>query len=299
MTKEERRERLTEILARFTGYAAIHLPDDVAARLAELRKEEDSPMAKVFYDAMFDDLERAAEKNRPCCQDTGVIQYFIRAGAASPLLGDLEECLREAVKRATKETPLRHNCVQIFEERNTGDNTGYRIPWIDWEIVPERDDAEIWMYMAGGGCSLPGKSMVLMPLDGYEGVMRYVFDQIASYGVNACPPLLVGIGIAGSAEVAAKLSKKALLRPVGSHNSDPAGAELEQRIEDGLNHMGLGPGGITGEYSVMGVNIEQAGRHPSTLAVGLSTGCWAHRRAHIRVNGDLSYEVLSHQGVTL
>jgi L(+)-tartrate dehydratase alpha subunit len=120
-----------------------------------------------------------------------------------------------------------------------------------------------------------------MPLEGYEGVVKFVFDQITSYGINACPALLVGIGIAGSVEVAAKLSKKALLRPIGTHNSNPRGAELESMIEKGLNEIEIGPGGITGKNSVMGVHIEQAGRHPATIAVGLSTGCWAHRRALI------------------
>ena len=196
---------------------------------------------------------------------------------------------------------LRHGLefVEVFDEKNTGDNTGTRIPWIDWEVVPNSDEVTIYMYMAGGGCSLPGTAKVLMPLEGYEGIVKFVFDQITSYGINACPPLLVGIGIAGSVEVAAKLSKKALLRPIGSHNTNSRGADLEKRIEDGLNAIALGPGGLTGKNSVMGVHIEQAGRHPATLAVGLSTGCWAHRRAKIKIDADLNYTMLSHKGVTL
>ena len=299
MNQNEKREKFIDILAKFTSYAGKHLPDDVVSKLKELRVKEDTPMAKIFYDAMFDDLKMADEMNRPCCQDTGVIQYFVQVGTGFPLIDDIEDCLREAVKVATVEAPLRHNVVEIFDENNTGNNVGTRIPWIDWELIPHSDEVKIYVYMAGGGCSLPGIAKVLMPLDGYEGVVKFVFDQITSYGINACPPLLVGIGIAGSAEVAAKLSKKALMRPIGSHNGNPRGAELEKMLEKGLNEIEIGPGGITGKSSVMAVHIEQAGRHPSTLAVGLSTGCWAHRRALIKIDSNLEYELISHKGAIL
>ena len=188
---------------------------------------------------------------------------------------------------------------KVFDEINTGNNVGVRVPWIDWELVPDRDDIELYVYMAGGGCSLPGMAKVLMPLEGYEGIVRIIFDQMTSYGVNACPPVLLGVGIAGSAEVAAKLSKKALLRPVGSHNENPKAAMMEEELEKGLNELGLGPGGLSGKLSVMGVNIEQAARHPATLAVGISTACWAHRRACIKINPDFTYDFVTSKGVTL
>lgn len=299
MNQQEQREKFIDIMAKFTAYASKHLPDDVLNKLKELRTQENTAQAKLFYDAMFEDLRMADELNRPCCQDTGVIQYFVQVGSRFPLIDEIEYCLREAVKKATIEAPLRHNVVEVFDEKNTGNNVGTRIPWIDWEIVPANDEVKIYLYMAGGGCSLPGTAKVLMPLEGYEGVVKFVFDQITSYGINACPPLLVGIGIAGSVEVAAKLSKKALLRPVGTHNSNPRGAELEKMMEDGLNDIQIGPGGITGQKSVMGVHIEQAGRHPATIAVGLSTGCWAHRRALIKIGPTLEYEVISHKGAVL
>jgi L(+)-tartrate dehydratase alpha subunit len=299
MEREQARNAFIDIMARFTAYSSKHLPDDVRTKLKELGSQEDSPMAKVIYTAMFDDLKMADVLNRPVCQDTGVIQYFVRVGTKFPLIDEVEECLREAVKKATELAPLRPNAVEVFDEKNTGNNVGTRVPWIDWELMPNRDDVEIYCYMAGGGCSLPGTAKVLMPLEGYEGVVKFVFDQITSYGINACPPLLVGIGIAGSVEVAAKLSKKALLRPLGSHNSNPRGAELEARIEQGLNDLHIGPGGLSGRNSVMGVHIEQAARHPATIAVGLSTGCWAHRRALIRIDASMGYEVISHRGAKI
>ena len=109
-------EHFTDVMAKFTAYFGKHLPDDVMAKLQELRAEQDTPMAGIIYDTMFRDMALADELNRPMCQDTGVIQYFVEVGENFPLLGKLQACLTEATKRATVAAPLRHNAVQIFEE---------------------------------------------------------------------------------------------------------------------------------------------------------------------------------------
>lgn len=299
MNNETAVKSLTDIMTKFTGYVGKHLPTDVVKKLTELRAKETKPLAKVVYDSMVENLDAADKLDRPCCQDTGVIQYFITVGAKFPYLSELENILKNATLMATKKAPLRHNAVETFIEVNTGTNTGSKIPWLDWDIVPDDDHCTIEVYMAGGGCSLPGAAKVLMPGQGYEGVNQFVFDVITSYGVNACPPLLVGIGVSTSVETAARLSKKAILRPVDSHHPNPDAAKMETLIEDGLNAVGLGPQGLSGNSSVMGVNIESSARHPSTIGVAVSTGCWAHRRGTIRFASDLSYEILSHQGATL
>ena len=290
---------LTNLLAKFTSHIGKRLPSDVTQKLGELREKEVNFLAKEVYESMRANQEAADKLDRPSCQDTGVIQYFLQAGAQFPLLGELEEILQGATAGATRMGPLRHNAVETFEEKNTGTNTGSKIPWLDWEIVPNDDSVTIDVYMAGGGCTLPGKATVLMPGQGYEGVAEFVFDVITSRGVNACPPLLVGVGVSTSAETAARLSKKAILRPVTSANPNEKAALMEQLLADGLNELGLGPQGLTGTHSVMGVNIESSARHPSTIGVAVSTGCWAHRRGKIRINADLSYDILSHEGVVL
>ena len=290
---------LTALMSRFTAYIGKRLPTDVQEKLADLRSKETHPLAKAVYESMKENQEAADRLDRPSCQDTGVIQYFISAGAQFPLLGQLEEILREATLEATRNGPLRHNAVETFDEKNTGTNVGSKIPWLDWEIVPNDDSATIDVYMAGGGCTLPGASKVLMPGEGYEGVAEFVFDVITLRGVNACPPLLVGVGVSTSAETAARLSKKAILRPVNSFHGNSNAAKMEKLLEEGLNEVGLGPQGLTGNASVMGVNIESSARHPSTIGVAVSTGCWAHRRGRIKINADLSYEIISHQGVVL
>ncbi len=299
MEKETAVQSLTETMAKFVAYLGKHLPTDVEKKLAELRARETQPLAKAIYLSMAENQEAARRLDRPSCQDTGLIQYFITAGAKFPLLGELGDILLDATQQATRDAPLRHNAVETFVEKNTGTNTGTRAPWLDWEIVPEDDGITIDAYMAGGGCTLPGAATVLMPGQGYEGVTDFVFQVISGYGVNACPPLLVGVGVSTAVETAARLSKKALMRPIGSRHPNENAAKMELLLEAGLNEMGIGPQGLTGTDSVMGVHIESSARHPSTIGVAVSTGCWAHRRGRIRIEADLSYQILSHEGVTL
>ncbi|MPM18240.1 L(+)-tartrate dehydratase subunit alpha [bioreactor metagenome] len=296
---QEKIQHMTDIMSKFVGVVGIQLPDDVQAKLKELSEKESNTLAKTIYETMFENQKLAKELRRPSCQDTGVLQFFIKCGENFPFIGKLEKILTDAVVDSTINTPLRHNSVETFDEYNTGKNVGKGTPSIFWEIVPEGDNVEIDVYMAGGGCTLPGKAMVLMPGAGYEGVTKFVMDIMTSYGLNACPPLLVGVGVATSVETAAVLSKKALMRPLGSHNPNERAAEMEKLLEDGINKIGLGPQGMSGENSVMGVHIENTARHPSAIGVAVNTGCWSHRRGHIIFDRDLNYTITSHSGVTL
>ncbi|MBQ6595065.1 MAG: L(+)-tartrate dehydratase subunit alpha [Clostridia bacterium] len=299
MANEAERQKMTDMMARFIAYTAKILPDDVTAKLEELRREEDGPLARVIYDTMFRNQALARELDRPSCQDTGVLQFWLRCGTGFPLIDDLEDLLREAVVQATFEAPLRHNSVETFDEYNTGRNVGRGTPTVWWDIVPRWDGCEIYTYMAGGGCTLPGNATVLMPGEGYEGVTRFVLDRMTSYGLNACPPLLVGVGVATSVETAALLSKKALMRPIGSRNGNERAAKMEKLLEDGINAIGIGPQGMGGRRSVLGVHIENTARHPSAIGVAVNVGCWSHRRGHIVFDRDLGYRITTHSGCSL
>ena len=299
MSHEAQVKKLKDIMAQFVGFTGIKLPDDVIAKLQELSEKETSPMANVIYETMFRNQELAVKLNRPSCQDTGVLQFWVKCGTQFPYIDDLEVLLKEAVMQATVDTPLRHNSVQTFDEYNTGKNVGKGTPTVWWDIVPHSDKCEIYTYMAGGGCTLPGNATVLMPGEGYEGVTKFVLDRMTTYGLNACPPLLVGVGVGTSVETAALNSKKALMRPIGSHNDNANAAKMEKLLEDGINAIGLGPQGMGGNYSVMGVNIENTARHPSAIGVAVNVGCWSHRRGHIIFDADLNYEITTHSGVEL
>ncbi|CAG9000350.1 MAG: L(+)-tartrate dehydratase subunit alpha [Candidatus Celerinatantimonas neptuna] len=299
MSEPDKLQKMTETMGKFIAMIGKILPDDVMNKLTELRSQEDSRLANAIYSTMFNNQNLARELNRPSCQDTGVIQFFIKCGEHFPYIGKLEKILETAVLNATQNAPLRHNSVETFDEYNTGKNIGKGTPSVFWEITEDKDNVEIDVYMAGGGCTLPGKAAVLMPGAGYEGITRFVLDIMTSYGLNACPPLLVGVGVATSVETAALLSKKALMRPIGSHNSNHRAAKMEQLLEDGINAIGLGPQGMSGNKSVMGVHIENTARHPSTIGVAVNTGCWSHRRGHIIFDRNLNYEVTSHSGSQL
>ncbi len=299
MSNQDKIQEMTEVMGKFVSMIGKILPDDVMNKLTELRAKEDSRLATAIYTTMFNNQDMAKELNRPSCQDTGVIQFFVKCGENFPYMGKLERILEDSVLYATENAPLRHNSVETFDEYNTGRNIGKGTPSIFWEIVPDADNLEIDAYMAGGGCTLPGKAAVLMPGAGYEGVTKFVLDIMTSYGLNACPPLLVGVGVATSVETAAMLSKKALMRPIGSRSSNERAAKMEQLLEDGINKIGLGPQGMSGNSSVMGVHIENTARHPSTIGVAVNTGCWSHRRGHIVFDKELNFEITSHSEAQL
>ena len=299
MTNENEVKQLTDMVASFVDHISKKLPDDVIAKLEELASKETAPLPKVLYETMTKNQKLAVQLDRPSCQDTGVLQFWLKCGTNFPYINELEVLLKEAVVQATFAAPLRHNSVETFDEYNTKKNVGKGTPTVWWDIVPNSDKCEIYAYMAGGGCTLPGKAMVLMPGAGYEGVTKFVMDVMTSYGFIACPPLLVGVGVATSVETAALLSKKALMRPLGSHNENERAAYMEKLLEDGINSIGLGPQGMGGKYSVMGVHIENTARHPSAIGVAVNVGCWSHRRGHITFDKDLNYTIDTHSGVTL
>lgn len=192
MLHQEMLARMTDTMANFIGHISKKLPDDVVAKLDELGTKEVNPLAKTLYQTMSQNQNLAILLDRPSCQDTGVLQFWVKCGTLFPLINEVESLLKDAVVKATFSTPLRHNSVETFDEYNTKRNVDKGTPTVWWDIVPYSDKCEIYAYMAGGGCTLPGKAMVLMSGAGYEGITRFVLDQMTSYGLNACPPIVGG-----------------------------------------------------------------------------------------------------------
>jgi L(+)-tartrate dehydratase alpha subunit len=293
------KEHFITLIEKFISLVAVRLPDDVMARLEKMREAEDSPLQKALYDSYFENLRKARELNRPCCQDTGMLQFYVKAGTAFPFLDITAEVLTEATRRATVSVPLRPNAVNYFDEKNTGDNVAERPPWINWEIIPNSTKLEITLYLAGAGCSLPCQARVFKPSDGYAAIVPFVFNAVCGPGINACPPLLVGIGLGHTIENAAVLSKKACLRFLGTVHPHPEGADFEKRIMEGLNSLGMGAQGLRGNQAVMGVHIESSARHTATIACAVSVSCYTLRRGIINLNNDLSFELPTYQGAVL
>ena len=291
---QNKREQFTETVSDFIRTVSIVLPADIYGKFMELMRHEKIPSAAACYHNMHKNMYHARTMCRPVCQDTGVIEFFVSVGTGFPCMDEIEGVLHDAVVKATAEVPLRPNAVEPLGEHNTGTNAGFGAPYIEYDLVPGSSDLEIRMYMSGGGSSLPSRSRVLMPLEGREGIKRYIKETVLEWGINACPPLILGIGLGTDASTSAALSKKALLRPVGTHSEYPEVKKLEIELRDELDEIGIAPLGFGGSYSVLGVNIECAAHHPATLGVGISTGCWATRRGHIVIHEDLSSKNLSH-----
>lgn len=271
--------------------AVIYLPDDVKNALKTAYDNEVSDVAKAQLKAILSNIELAEKLNSPVCQDTGIITFFVKVGCLFPGIKYIEESIINATRIATSKVPLRPNAVHPFTNKNSGDNTGHFIPYIHWSIV-EGDSLELTVMPKGGGSENVCKFRVITPAEGLEGMKRFIISSVLEANGMPCPPTVVGVGIGGGADISMVLAKKALLRPLSQRNPEPQIAEMEVELYNLLNETGIGPMGLGGRTTVLGVNIEYAHRHVASLPVAVAFNCWAARRASAVVRSDGSYEIL-------
>ena len=287
------REKLIEALVKETKLAVTTLPDDVKEAITNAYKKESNPVAKKILESIIENYTLAEKNGRPICQDTGTLTWFVDVGIKFPLILELKDIIREAAKKATEKVPIRPNAVDPWRAKNSGDNTGRYIPWINWEIR-DGDDAILTLLPKGGGSEFTVQLRMISPGLGIKGIKEAVIRTVYEAGGKPCPPTIIGVGVGGGGDIALKLGKIAVLRPLNQKNEDPFLAKLEEELYEKLNSLGIGPMGLGGDTTVLGVHIEWAHRHPATLPVGVVTQCWAARRATIRVSKDGEIDVLSH-----
>jgi len=276
--------------------AVVRLPADVKEALQRTYREETSETGRVQLEAVLKDIELAEKENTPMCQDTGIIIFYVKAGAKSKVLDKIEVALQNATRRATKEVPLRPNTVDPFTQKNTGDNTGRYIPYINWEIT-QGDTIEITAFPKGGGSENVCALGMLTPGEGVKGLKKFVIDAVLKAGAMPCPPTVLGVAAGGGADIAMKLAKAALLRPLNQPNPDPELAKLESELYEAANSTGIGPMGLGGRFTVLGVRVDYAHRHPASYPVAVAFQCWAARRATARIGSDGTVEYLTHKVV--
>ena len=274
--------------------AVIYLPEDVKQALKKAYAEETSETGKTQLKAILDNIELAEKYQAPVCQDTGTIIFYVKAGAKAKNLDKVEEALTNATRRATKEVPLRPNSVDPFTQKNSGDNTGRYIPFLYWEIVPG-DSLELTVMTKGGGSENVCVTGMLVPGEGIKGLKKFVVDAVIKAGAQPCPPNILGVAIGGGVDIAIKLAKKALLKPLNESNQDPEIAKLEKEIFEAVNMTGIGPMGLGGKTTVLGVHVDYAFRHPASFPAAVAFNCWAARRASARINADGTVEYLTHK----
>jgi fumarate hydratase subunit alpha len=288
-------ERITDAATKLVSTAAIFLPEDVKSALRNAQANETSELARKVIGSMLRNLEVAEAEGRPSCQDTGTVIFYVKAGDKFPYLGILEESLRKATVKATAEVPLRPNSVDVFTGKNSGNNTADRIPWIEWELVPGSDTAEVTVVLKGGGSEGPSIAKVIPPAEGMKGVYKLVLDDIFEQGPKPCPPVVVGIGLGPTADIAMKLAKRALLMDIGQRNPDPEISKIETSLLEAINKLGWGPHGVGGSTTALDVHIDAVNRHPASFAVGIATVCWEDRRSTMRIYPEGKVEFLTHR----
>jgi fumarate hydratase subunit alpha len=274
--------------------AVIYLPDDVKQALKKAYAEETGETGKTQLKTILDNIELAEKYQAPVCQDTGTIIFYVKAGSEAKGLDKVEAALINATRRATKEVPLRPNAVDPFTQKNSGDNTGRNIPYVNWEIVPG-NQIEITVMTKGGGSENVCIGGMIVPGEGINGLKKFVIDAVIKAGSQPCPPNILGVAVGGGADISMKLAKKTLLKPLTEHNPNPEIAKLENEIFEAANMTGIGPMGLGGKTTVLGVHIDYAFRHPASFPAAVAFNCWASRRSTARINADGTVEYLSHK----
>lgn len=253
----------------------IHLSKDVKCAIKEAEKKEESPLGKQILGQLEENMEIASDTKIPICQDTGMTVVFLKVGQEVHFEGGyIEDAINEGIRQGYQEGYLRKSVVKDPVDRvNTKDNTP---GVIHYEIVPG-DQVEIIIAPKGFGSENMSRLYMLKPADGLDGIRNAILETVKLAGPNACPPLVVGVGIGGTFEKCALLAKKALTRDTNVHNSIPYVKEMEEDILEKINNMGIGPAGLGGRITALAVNIETYPTHIAGLPVAVNMCCHVNR----------------------
>lgn len=271
-------DKITENIKEMCIEANHFLTDDMKKVFKNAVSSEKSPLGKQVLNQLNENLDIAAQDMIPICQDTGMAVVFINVGQEVHFTGgDITEAINEGVRQGYVEGYLRKSVVNdpIIRE-NTKDNTP---AVIHYNIVPG-DKVDITVAPKGFGSENMSRVFMLKPADGIEGVKASILTAVKDAGPNACPPMVVGVGIGGTFEKCALLAKKALTRNVEEESSVPYVRELEKEMLEKINMLGIGPGGLGGTQTALAVNIETYPTHIAGLPVAVNICCHVNRHAH-------------------
>lgn len=277
--REIRADQLTEAVKKLCMDANYDLEPDMLRAFDRALKTERSAAGKQVLELLKENAQLARTQKIPYCQDTGFVVCFVELGQDVHVTGGfLPDAINEGVRQGYTEGYLRASIVKSpFDRKNTGDNT----PAVIHVDVVSGSNLKIMVIAKGGGCENRSKYKMLTPADGIEGVKEWIVECIRTAGPDACPPLIAGVGIGGTFEKAAILSKKALFREIGSPNSDPALDAIEKEVLDRANRLGIGPQGYGGDTTAFAVHILTYPCHITSLPVAVTIECHAHRHKEV------------------
>lgn len=264
---------------------ACVLPPDVEAGLLAARDVEDNPRGRAVLDQLVENARIAATDGVPLCQDTGTVWVSLEVGPGVLVPGDVFAAVDDAVGRAYTEAHLRTSLVRdaILDRTNTGDNTP---AFCDIHPVDEPGVARLHIMLKGGGSDNASRVVMLVPGAGRQGIVDELVRCVREKAANACPPLILGVGIGATFDKVAGLAKRALMRPVDEPASDPRVAALEEELLAAVNATGIGPGGIGGHTTALAVRVSTAPCHIAALPLAINMGCSAMRRATVSLVGE-------------
>ena len=268
-------KQITETVAQMCKEAAYYLPDDVYNAMKKARETETSPVGQNVLDQIIRNAEIAKAEDRPYCQDTGMTIVFLEVGQDLHITGGLlEDAVNAGISKGYTEGYLRKSVVgePLFNRVNTKDNT----PGVLYTKIVAGDKLKITVAPKGFGSENKSGVKMLVPADGVEGVKKAVMDIILHASMNPCPPMVVGVGIGGTMDRAALLSKLALTRSVDERNPMPEYAKLEGELLELINQTGIGPQ-LGGNTSALAVNVEWGPTHIAGLPVAVTICCHAMR----------------------
>ncbi len=268
--------KITDAVKEMCIEANHYLTEDMKKALNNAAEEERSPLGKQVLCHLQDNLKIAAEDMIPICQDTGMAVMFVEIGQDVHVNGSLKDAINEGVRLGYTEGYLRKSVVRDPLDRvNTGDNTP---AVIHYDIV-QGDGLKLTLAPKGFGSENMSRVFMLKPADGEEGVKEAILTAVKDAGPNACPPMVVGVGIGGTFEKCALLAKKALTRSADSHSDIKWVADMESELLDKINKTGIGPGGLGGSTTALAVNIETYPTHIAGLPVAVNICCHVNRHS--------------------
>ena len=270
-------DRLTENIKEMCIEANHYLSKDMERVMLQSAEQEESPVGKQILKQLKENLEIAGRDMIPICQDTGMAVIFLEVGQGVHFEGgSVEDSVNEGVRRGYTEGFLRKSVVgDPLVRENTKDNTP---AVIHYEIVPG-DSVKITVAPKGFGSENMSRIFMLKPADGIEGVKEAILSAVTDSGPNACPPMVVGVGIGGTFEKCALLAKKALTREAGSHSEIPYVKDMEEELLEKMNGLGIGPGGLGGKITALAVNINTYPTHIAGLPVAVNICCHVNRHS--------------------
>jgi fumarate hydratase subunit alpha len=274
--REIKAEKITETIARLCQQTNYELGDDVLAALERAEQAEESPLGRAILRELLENAQIAREGVFPLCQDCGTAVVFLDVGQDVHIVGgQLQDAVDEGVRQGYTKGYLRKSMVgQPFTARiNTGDNTP---AMLHTEIVPG-DQLRIMVMAKGGGAENMSRLAMLKPAQGREGIIETVVNAVDEAGGMPCPPLIIGLGIGGTAEMAMLQAKRSLLRTVGQPSPDPELAELERDLLERINDLGIGPMGLGGRTTALAVHAVAMPAHIASLPLAVNLQCHSTR----------------------